>query len=341
MAARIFLALALVAGTGLQAQAATPCEGQNLFLTMPAEDIAAIEAATEGVPFRRGLVFRATRDDLQMVLVGTYHFDDPRHAATLDLVRPEFEGATTLLVESGPAEQARLTEALTADPTLMVDPTGPTLPERLSPEEWAALSAALSDRGIPAIMASRMRPWYVSMMLGISPCMMRQMTEAGGVAHGLDHMLIDEAETRGLPVLSLEPWDTVFTLFEDLSPDQELDMIRANLPAAALADDYAVTLTDSYFEGDVWKLWEFARHDAHANSGLDPEVIDAQLELMQDRLMERRNRAWIEPLLDAAGDAAAQGGHVVAAFGALHLPGEEGVLNLLAAEGFEITRLDG
>ena len=118
-------------------------------------------------------------------------------------------------------------------------------------------------------------------------------------------------------------------------------MIRANLPAAALADDYAVTLTDSYFEGDVWKLWEFARHDAHANSGLDPEVIDAQLELMQDRLMERRNRAWIEPLLDAAGDAAAQGGHVVAAFGALHLPGEEGVLNLLAAEGFEITRLDG
>lgn len=340
MAGRITWALALLTGMGLSAQAATVCEGRNLFETMPADHAAAIEAATEGVPFRRGLVFSATRDDLRMVLVGTYHFEDPRHAATLDLVRPELQGATALLVESGPEEQAQLTQALTADPTLMVDTTGPTLPERLSPEEWAALSAALSDRGIPAIMASRMRPWYLSMMLGLSPCMLRQVAESGGVVRGLDHMMMDEAQTRGLPVLSLEPWDTIFTLFANLTPEQELDMIRANLPAAALADDYAVTLTDSYFEGDVWKIWELARHDAYAHSGMDAAVIDAQIALMQDRLMDRRNRAWIAPLLDAATEAAGQGSHVVAAFGALHLPGEAGVLNLLAAQGFEITRLD-
>lgn len=332
-------ALALAVTCGGPALAAV-CEGQNLFETMPPERAASIEEATEGVPFRRGLLWEAVRGDERITLIGTYHFADPRHDAMMDRIGDRLETAASLYVEAGPEEEARLTEALAADPTLMVDPEGATLPERLSEAEWKQLTAALSDRGIPAIMASRMRPWYVSMMLGISPCMMRQMAEAGGEAGGLDHMLMGKAETRALPIRSLEPWDTVFQLFADLTPEQELDMIRANLPAAAYADDYAVTLTDAYFEGDVWKIWEFARHDAYANSGLDRAEIDEQIALAQERLMDARNRAWIDPLLEGAAEAAADGQGIVAAFGALHLPGEEGVLNLLAEEGFEVTRLD-
>ncbi|MFN3525768.1 MAG: TraB/GumN family protein [Paracoccus sp. (in: a-proteobacteria)] len=341
MTRHVVTAVTFVLGCGVAGAQASGCEGQNLFQTMPPERAAAIEAATEGVPFRKGLLFRATRGEKEMLLVGTYHFDDPRHAALLAQVAPEIDKAAALFVESGPVEQAQLTEALSQDPSLMVDPTGATLPERLTSEEWQTLSEALSDRGIPAIMASRMRPWYVSMMLGISPCMMRQMAEAGGVAEGLDHQLMDRAEAQNLPIRALEPWDTVFSLFDDLTPEQELDMIRANLPAAAHADDYAVTLTDAYFEGDVWKIWEFARHDAYANSGMDRAEIDAQLDLAQTRLMDQRNRAWIAPLIEGAQDASREGRGIVAGFGALHLPGEAGVLNLLAQEGFQIERLDG
>lgn len=341
MTRQVVTAVTFMLGCGVAAAQASVCEGQNLFQTMAPERLAAIEAATEAVPFRRGLLFRATRGEKEMLLVGTYHFDDPRHAGLLARVAPEIDKAAALFVESGPGEQAQLTEAMTRDPTLMVDPTGPTLPERLTPDEWDTLSQALSDRGIPAIMASRMRPWYVSMMLGISPCMIRQMAEAGGVADGLDHKLMDRAESQDLPIRALEPWDTVFSLFDDLTPEQELDMIRANLPAASHADDYAVTLTDAYFEGDVWKIWEFARNDAYENSGLDHAEIDAQLELVQSRLMDDRNRAWIEVLIDGANEASQDGRGIVAGFGALHLPGEAGVLNLLAQEGFRIERLDG
>lgn len=116
-------------------------------------------------------------------------------------------------------------------------------------------------------------------------------------------------------------------------------MIRASLPAASYADDYAVTLTDAYFDGDVWKIWEFGRFDAYANSGLSKEEVDRQMDLAQTRLMDDRNRAWIAPLLEGAAEAG--DGGIVAAFGALHLPGEAGVLSLLQDEGFTITRLDG
>ena len=47
----------------------------------------------------------------------------------------------------------------------------------------------------------------------------------------------------------------------------------------------------------------------------------------------------IAPLLEGAAEAGDEG--IVAAFGALHLPGEAGVLSLLQDEGFTITRLDG
>ena len=61
--------------------------------------------------------------------------------------------------------------------------------------------------------------------------------------------------------------------------------------------------------------------------------------LAQERLMDRRNRAWIAPLTQAAEAAAPKGTEVVAAFGALHLPGEEGVLRLLERDGWTVRRV--
>jgi uncharacterized protein YbaP (TraB family) len=51
-------------------------------------------------------------------------------------------------------------------------------------------------------------------------------------------------------------------------------------------------------------------------------------------MISSRNAAWV-PVLEGA----AQKGPVLAAFGALHLPGEHGVLNLLAQNGWTIQVL--
>jgi uncharacterized protein YbaP (TraB family) len=320
---------------------AQSCDGRNLFDTMPPDHKAQIEAALQGVPFRNGLLFQATKGERQITLVGTYHFGDERHAPMVHRMRPFISDAAALYVEAGPEEEARLTEALTNDPSLMVDAGGETLPERLSPEEWKVLSQAMSERGSPAVITSRLRPWYVSMMLGISPCMIDAMAGADGKTGGLDHLMVDEAKAVDTPIKALEPWDTIFGLYADLSPQEELDMIRAALPAASYADDYAVTLTDAYFSGDVWKIWEFGRFDAYQNSGLSKEEVDRQMVLAQTRLMNDRNRSWIAPLTDGADQAAKDGKAIVAAFGALHLPGQAGVLNLLKEQGYTVTRLDG
>lgn len=316
--------------------AAQDCVGRNLFDQMPPARLAELRAATQDIPHHKGLFWRAEKQGQRITLLGTYHFGDRRHERTLAQFGPEIDAASALLVEAGPTEEARLAEAMAADPTLVVDATGPTLPERLDAGEWKTLSTALEARGLPAVVASRLRPWYVAVMLGISPCMKR-MVETTGDTGGLDHLLITRAERAHVPIVALEPWDTVFTLFDDMTPAEEEDMIRAAMPAAGYADDYATTLTDAYFAGDSWMIWEFGRFDAYDNSGLTRAQVDDQMRLAQEKLMDQRNESWIEPIETAAAAAARQGKGVVVGFGALHLPGNRGVLRLLEQRGWTIS----
>ena len=312
------------------------CAGADLMQSLPAETRARIDAAVAATPYAQGTRFTARKGDARIEIIGTYHFDDPRHDPMVAALTPVIASADAMLVEAGPDEEKRLTVALARDPSLMVDTEGPTLPERLGDAAWRELGEAMSARGMPPVMVSRLRPWYVSMMLGISPCMMGQIKARGDTA-GLDHRLMQVAADAGVPVRALEPWDTVLTLFDGMSDAEELDMIRAALPAARLADDYATTTIEAYFRGDIWAIWEFGRLDAYDHAGMDRASVDRQVQLAEDRLMTGRNRGWIAPLTEAATAAAARGKPVVAAFGALHLPGEDGVLRLLERDGWTIT----
>lgn len=338
---QILTAATLTFGLALTAPAAfaLACTGSNLITALPDADRAAIRAASDAVPYHQGILWQASKGDARITMVGTYHFDLPEHAAMVDRLAPEIASADALLVELGPKEEAELKAAMLSDPTLVVDATGPTLPERLTPQEWQELSSVLEERGIPAIMASRMRPWYVAMMMGVSPCMMAQMAQDGST-NGLDWQLMDAAAASGTPVHALEPWDTVLKMFGGLTPTEEIDMIRYSLPAARHADDYAVTMTDAYIAGDVWQIWEFGRIDAYRSSGLAKEDVDRMTDEAQVLLMDQRNQSWMAPLTAAADAAAAKDKGIVAAFGALHLPGEQGVLRLLEKDGWTIERLE-
>lgn len=315
---------------GLPAMA--ECVGRNLIAALPESERAALVAAADAVPFPRGNLWRATRGDQVVHLVGTYHLDDPRHAAMMARLEPIIAQSSNVLVEAGPEEEAQLTRHLARDPSVMVNTTGPTLPELLPEAEWHALADAMRARNIPPFMVAKFRPWYVSMLLSMPTCGLEDAT----AGRGLDGMVIDAATARGLPVKALEPYDTLFAIFADLTQQEQVAMIRSTLALEPQAQDNSVTLADSYFAGEGRLVWEYSRMMAHQVPGYSPDQIEADFARMEDAMMTRRNRAWI-PVIE---QAAAQG-PVLAAFGALHLSGETGVLELLRLEGFAIERLDG
>ncbi len=319
--------LALLATAPAVAQ--TACAGRNLITDLSGPDQAALAAAVAKAPFPEGNHWRAEKGGAQIDLIGTFHLYDPRMDAPMQRLRPLIAKADRIYLEATDAEIAALQKAVASKPDLMFT-AGPTLPERLSEPDWQALSTAMTARGIPAFLASKFRPWYVSVLLSMPPC---AMSALGGAPTGLDSLIAAEAKALGKPTLPLEPFDTILKVFEQIGPDDQLDMIRAALPLAPRAEDMLATMTDSYFRESHREIWEFGRLQSLATPGADPAKAEKDMALMEDALINSRNHAWMTVLRRDA-----PGLRLIVAVGAGHLSGDQGLLNLLKQDGWTLTR---
>ncbi len=324
------LCLALpLAFAGLSAQA--ECYGVNMMDELSPESLARIDARVKAVPYPSGNFWTASRNGQTLTIIGTYHLDDPRLSPLVTALAPRLESARALLVEAGPDEEKQLVDAMASDVSLSFITTGPTLLEMLPDESWQRLAAAFEDRGIPAFMGAKFKPWYATILLAMPRCAL----DLAQKPNGFDVQLITMAEAENKPIIALEPFDTVFKLFQGLTDAEQIDMIETALATETRSDDMSVTLADLYFDGESRVLWELTREFSLSLPGYTPERVETEMALAEELLMYARNRAWI-PVIDKA---AADGGDLVVAFGALHLSGEEGVLNLLAKDGWTIAPL--
>lgn len=325
-----FLSILATVLAGFQAEAA--CTGPNLFDALPAAERARLEAAAD-VPHAQGLLFRARRGAQSVTLVGTYHLSDPRLSAIVAQVAPALRDATTLLVEFGPQEEAELRAAQARDRSLMFLPPGQTVSERLPAADWDRLRAALNARGVPEALGAQMKPAYLAMTLAVPVCAMPDMAQGEG---GLDSLLMAQAHKDGIAVAALEPWDTVFRIFDSLTAEDEASLLKAALSGVGTDEAAtAVTTADLYARRLPRLIWEFSSYQARQD-GMSEAEVARETRLTQDLLVDRRNRAWL-PVIEARASA----GPVVVAVGALHLSGRGGVLDLLERDGFTVTRLDG
>jgi len=306
------------------------CRGANLLEGMPPPEAARLRALADAVPFARGNLWQATRGAERLTIAGTYHLGDPRLEEIAAALRPAIGGAAALLVEAGPDEERALRRALTRDPSLMFITEGPGLIAQLPPETGRRLAEALEARGIPAAFAARFRPWYATMVLAIPPCAIGEP----GLSDGLDTLLVRAASDLGVPLRALEPYDTILDIFGGLDAHEEQEMLESSLAMEDRSEDLATTQADLYFAGEARLIWELTRELSYAAPGATREEVDADMALMEEALMTRRNRAWIGVIEEAAG-----AGPVVVAFGAMHLSGDDGVLALLSRRGWQIAPL--
>jgi hypothetical protein len=319
-------ALSFFIATSAHAQ----CVGENLIDALPAADQTALLNAAHAEPFATGNIWQAVRGDETLYLSGTYHLDDPRHDALTAQLLPYLTQSKTLLVEAGPKEEAELQQTLAKDPSAMMNMAGSGLKELLPAQDWDALTAALLQRGIPSAISEKLRPWFVSMMLSIPPCALQLAAQGGG----LDKRLIAAATENNITVKALEPYNTVLSLFDGLSTDEQILMIRNALMVEPQSEDFLTTTADAFFAGESRLIWEFSRYIANRIPDTLPEKTDADFAQAEKVLMTDRNQAWIPTI-----EAALQDGTAFAAFGALHLSGQNGVLELLKQRGFTVTPL--
>jgi uncharacterized protein YbaP (TraB family) len=264
-------------------------------------------------------------------LFGTFH-DTGIARLPLDLrVEQALAAARLMLVELTEAEQARLQARIASDPgfALGADVTG--LIGQLSAAERAVLERKLAANGLTLALAGKLRPWMLFSLLAVPQCMLREMQQGQPV---LDTLLMSKAAAAGVPVAGLETYAQALGGFDTIPVETMNEILLEGLRGLADEEDSRRTSVELYLSGEIAAIWEFSIHNTAGTFGMArSRAIYAQFAAA---LLDTRNRSWMDvlaPQLELGG--------VFAAFGALHLPGEAGVIELLRARGFEVTRLDG
>jgi uncharacterized protein len=264
-------------------------------------------------------LWRLERGDATLWLFGTFHLLPPDLHWRSDAVNAAFDGADTLWLEAdvtSPAAQAATTALL---PQLGMNPPGVTLSSLLDSETERLLNDVVTRMGASPAALQPLRPWLAALMLTV-----HQMQALGfDSAWGADAVLSAEAKAAGKQIGYFETATEQLGFFADIPVRAQVDLLAQTLREMDELPAILDALTVSWLTGDIETIDttfnESMRKDA-------PELFEI--------LMVNRNRAWVSRIVEIAH----RGGTHFIAVGAGHLPGPEGLVELLREAGFEATR---
>lgn len=317
------------------ANAATPlaCGGTSLMDELAAEHpdrLAEARAEAGKVPNGEGLLWRVeTEGQAPSWLFGTMHVTDPRVLSLPDKARKAVDGAETVVIETTDIldpEKAQM--ALLGNPELTMFTDGTTLASLLEPDELELVKAELDRRGIPLALVSKMKPWMIAGMVGLPDCEARN--KAAGLSF-LDEKIALDAKAAGKRVLGLETITEQLSAMESLPIGFHIQGLVETIRLGDLMPDISATMTELYLGGKIALIMPAIKAAAPEEIGDETEGY-AEFE---ERVITMRNHVMAEratPIID--------NGNAFIAVGALHLPGKEGVIELLRDAGYTVTRVD-
>ena len=246
-------------------------------------------------------------------LLGTVHSEDPRVLDFPDAFIDEITANRFFAMEMVPdlPTLARLTEYMQyQDGTRLADVAGE--------ERYARLQGALAAYSVPAGWVERMKVWAAMMTLSVPP-------SSSGLF--MDLSLSLRAAGARMKVVGLETLEQQLAFLEEMPMDQQLELLDHALAEYGQVEQVHRSLVDAYLGNDPEALLRLSDEQM---AELAPEVRryfmaqggDARTHRMLESLL-----AWLDE------------GTVFAAVGALHLPGETGLVALLREHGFELQPL--
>lgn len=311
----------------------TVCTGDNLLERMATEEpdsLAKIHRDADAIPNGKGLLWRIESDGAAPSwLYGTMHMSDPRILAMEDNARTAFEGAETVVLELEDLEDlAKVRAEMMTNPALTMLSPGTTLQSLMTEEELAAVDAALKERGIPLSLMSRMQPWLIFTMLVIPECeTVRRMNGH----QPLDARLASEAHAMGKQLQGLETLEEQLSVFGELPLELQVRMLVDIASFEISTEDRIETMTELYLNGETGLIMSAMLINARpAGIAETSAYLEFEENLIGDRNVRMADR--LQPML-------AQGGAFIAV-GALHLPGENGLVQLLRDKGYRVTAVE-
>jgi uncharacterized protein len=321
------LLLALASG---RAHAETPvCTGKDMMADLAKSDpalLARIEREAAATANGKGLLWKIeSAGHAPSYLFGTMHMTDPRVTQLTPSARQVFDGAGTLVIETTEIlDQAKMMASIMKEPELMMFTDGTTLMSLLSPEDQKAMEAGLAARGVSLASVAKMKPWMLSALVALPVC---EMARKAAGAPVLDVKLAQDAKAAGKKLEGLETVADQLHAMASLPMEFHLKGLIDTLKLGDRMNDVIETMISLYTQGDTGTFWPLFR--AVLPNEADDKMGYAAFE---QAMIVERNKTMIksaEPIIDQ--------GNAFIAVGALHLPGPDGLIELLRKAGHTVS----
>lgn len=328
----IFALFLFIATSRVAAEDLPACSGSDMLAELAAEnpgELDRIKVEAAKTLNGKGLLWRLEKPGVApSYLFGTMHMTDPRLTELTPAAQKAFDGSSTVVIETTEIlDEAKMVQSLLAHPELMMFTDNTTLISLVPEAERAEFEAGLQARGIPLATVAKMKPWMLAAMLALPAC---ELARKAAGAPVLDVKLAQDAQATGKALEGLE------TAVDQLSAMASLPMefhVRGLIDTLKLGDrmdDVIETMIVLYEQEETGMFWPLFR-------AVMPEQAsdDAGYAAFEQTMITTRNKTMAEragPMLER--------GNAFVAVGALHLPGEAGLIELFEKAGYSATMVD-
>lgn len=268
-------------------------------------------------------IWKVSDADNSVYLLGSFHALKAEDYPLSDSVMAAYADAERLAFEIAPDELQ--SPELPAKMQLAAQlPPGQNLQGLLTETAWQKLKIwSRSNPAYPIAILNRLEPWFVAILV------VNTQAKAQGFESdlGVDQHFMNAAKPLTKPAIGLEKASQQIALFDGMPLKAQQQLIQEALDANA-----ADNARDLENLRRLWKAGDVA--------GLQRETVTRMRREYPDLYRSvnvERNRAWlpkVQAMLDGETDD-----DTMVVVGALHLLGDDGLVQLLRSKGYFVERL--
>jgi uncharacterized protein len=254
--------------------------------------------------------------DTTIYLMGTVHVLKPGTVWLDGGVKKAYDASSEVVLELIQPEPAAAQAAIAK---YAIDPDGPPLTQKLSPDLRAKYEKVAAELGLPAPAFEKFEPWFVSSLLSLTA-----VGKAGyNPESGVERQITDAAKRDAKRLGALETLDEQLGFFDSLPEAAQIALLKASIEQTGEVKQFFDTMVATWARGDPVALAALM-NEAMKES---PELVDV--------LLTKRNQRWarwIDDRLDTPGT-------IFIAVGAGHLAGKGSVQDWLKARKIVAKRI--
>jgi uncharacterized protein len=192
---------------------------------------------------------------------------------------------------------------------------GKKLSELLTKEEYAKVEDYFKNNSVPLPLAmmNRFKPYFISSLIG------EQMMSCSQ-KNGMEELIMRESRQYRKEIKGLETTEFQASIFDSIPYEKQAKDLVNYIDSIESYKQVTLEMIDVYRQQDLDRM-DSLMHKS--DPGMDEYM---------DLLLYSRNRHWVEQM-----PAIMKEHCILFAVGAGHLPGKQGVINLLRKKGYKVT----